>query len=31
MAKWERQRGESYPAFEAFQTYLEERTYPKVA
>ena len=28
---WERQANESYPAFEAFQTYLTERSYPKVA
>ena len=31
MALWERQVGESYPAFEAFQKYLTERSYPKVA
>ena len=28
---WDRRPGESYEAFAAFQTYLTERSYPKVA
>ena len=28
---WERQPNEKYPAFEAFQVFLTERSYPKVA
>lgn len=28
---WARQAKESYPAYEAFQTYLTERSYPKVS
>lgn len=31
MNEWERQPNESYPAYEAFEQYLNERSYPAVA
>ena len=31
MGKWERRRGESYPAYEAFKIYLDKRNLREVA
>ncbi|MBR0060328.1 MAG: hypothetical protein IJP68_02505 [Selenomonadaceae bacterium] len=31
MNKWERRRGESYPAYEAFKIYLDKRNLREVA